>query len=216
MNKILVLITFIFLPIQTVFSQSQIVQELSEAVTDLTGSFMDNPNHHDNTLKIYEHSQKFNEVVEEMLDQAPYGSRDYYALKNMQKILKSLEHVSAGISEKYPASVDGSDFEFFSTLFDSFGWSKVILHSTSDIILYEYSKGNFRLVMAYNIRPKLNRGDYNEVSYQCYARSRYTKKDEMFFGRVLFGGNYQFVVCGDDTIPYIKITKVTSKRGSNF
>jgi hypothetical protein len=91
-----------------------------------------------------------------------------------------------------------------------------VLSSTPDIILYEYQKDGFKMVLAKNVRPKLNGGDYNAVSYQCYAKSRYSKKDEMFTGRVVFGGNYQFVNCGDDTVPYVKITKVTSKRGTNF
>ena len=91
-----------------------------------------------------------------------------------------------------------------------------MLSSTPDIILYEYQKDGFKMVLAKNVRPKLNGGDYNAVSYQCYAKSRYSKKDEMFTGRVVFGGNYQFVNSGDDTVPYVKITKVTSKRGTNF
>lgn len=217
MIKRLILLSFIaFTSFLGINAQSQIVSQLSNAVTDLTGSFMDNPYHHSNTIKIYEHTTKFNSLIKEMLEQAPYGSTDYYQLKNMQKILKGLEHITAGVNDKYPDSVDAEDFEALNSIFNAFGWTWSVLSSTSDIILYEYQKEGFKMVLARNVRPKLNGGDYNAVSYRCYANSRYTNKDEMFTGRVLFGGNYQFVKCGDDTVPYVKITKVTSKRGMNF
>ncbi len=209
-------ITFLFslLPFQRMDAQSGIVSQLSEAVTDLTGSFLDNPYHHSNTVKIYEHAQKFESLIEEMERQAPYNSVDYYQLQNMEKIVKVLKHITAGVCERYPGGVDGNDFEMFNSLFTSFGWTWIVLYSTADIILYEYQKDGFKMVLAKNVRPKLNGGDYNQVSYHCYAKSRYTKKDEMFTGRVVFGGNYQFVTCGDDTLPYVKITKLTSERGS--
>ena len=216
MKKHLFLIfVYVLIPFLGMNAQSQIVSQLSEAVIDLTGSFMDNPNHHDNTVKIFEHTRNFQSVIREMLVQAPYGSTDYYQLQNMQKLMNGLEHITAGIINRHPASVDANDFEALNAIFNGFGWTWSVLNSTPDIILYEYQKDNFRMVVARNIRPKLNGGDYNAVSYQCYEKSRYTKKDEMIMGRVVFGGNYQFVICGDDTVPYVKITKLTSKRGTN-
>ena len=216
MKKLIVLSFIAFTSFLGINAQSQIVSQVSNAITDLTGSFMDNPYHHSNTIKIYEHTTQFNSLIKEMLEQAPYGSTDYYQLKNMQKILKGLEHITAGVIDKYPDSVDAEDFDVLNSIFNAFGWTWSVLGSTSDIILYEYQKEGFKMVLARNVRPKLNGGDYNAVSYQCYAKSRYTNKDEMFTGRVVFGGNYQFVKCGDDTVPYVKITKVTSNRGTNF
>ena len=216
MKKLIVLSLLALTSFLGINAQSQIVSQLSDAVTDLTGSFMDNPYHHSNTVKIYENTTKFNSLIKEMLEQAPFGSTDYYQLKNMQKILKGLEHITAGVNDRYPASVDAEDFEALNSIFNAFGWTWSVLSSTPDIILYEYQKDGFKMVLAKNVRPKLNGGDYNAVSYQCYAKSRYSKKDEMFTGRVVFGGNYQFVNCGDDTVSYVKITKVTSKRGTNF
>lgn len=216
MKKLIVLSLLALTSFLGINAQSQIVSQLSDAVTDLTGSFMDNPYHHSNTVKIYENTTKFNSLIKEMLEQAPFGSTDYYQLKNMQKILKGLEHITAGVNDRYPVSVDAEDFEALNSIFNAFGWTWSVLSSTPDIILYEYQKDGFKMVLAKNVRPKLNGGDYNAVSYQCYAKSRYSKKDEMFTGRVVFGGNYQFVNCGDDTVPYVKITKVTSKRGTNF
>lgn len=216
MKKIIVISFLAFTSFLGIDAQTQIVSQLSDAVTDLTGSFMDNPYHHSNTVKIYEHTTKFNSLIKEMLEQASYGSTDYYLLMNMQKLLKGLEYITAGINKKYPASVDADDFEALNSIFNAFGWTWSVLGSTSDIILYEYQKEGFKMVLAKNVRPKLNGGDYNAVSYQCYTKSLYSKKDEMFTERVVFGGNYQIVNYGDDTVPYIKITKVVSKRGTNF
>ena len=47
---ILISLIVISLPIK---AQSSDVQRLSDAVTQIVGSFMDNPYHHDNTIKIY-------------------------------------------------------------------------------------------------------------------------------------------------------------------
>lgn len=46
---ILISLIVISLPIK---AQSSDVQRLSDAVTQIVGSFMDNPYHHDNTIKI--------------------------------------------------------------------------------------------------------------------------------------------------------------------
>ena len=216
MKKVLLLITSAtFILLQGMKAQSQIVMELSNGVTDLVGSFLDDPYHHDNTVNIYDLTKKAKTAVEELSRKAPYGSSDYYSLQNMQTILKVLEHITAGVLDRYPASVDANDFESLNPIFDSLGWNWKVIHSTSDIILYEYQKGLFKMVIAKNTLPKKNGGDYNAVSYNCYAWSRFTKKNEMFTGRVLFGGNCQFVECCDDKTKYTKITKVSSKRGAN-
>lgn len=212
-------IHFLFItlmPFLSMNAQTEIVTKLGDAVTEITGSFMDNPYHHDNTVKIYDLATQFQSVIKDMLGQAPIGSADWYQLLNMQKIVNCLEHFTAGVNNRYPASVESKEIEAFNPIFNGFGWTWKVLGSTEDIILYEYSKDNFKMVLARNIRPKLDGGDYNAVSYQCYAKSRYTKKDEMFTGRVVFGDNYQFVTCCDDTVPYVKITKVTSKRGNGL
>lgn len=80
MKKLIVLSLLALTSFLGINAQSQIVSQLSDAVTDLTGSFMDNPYHHSNTVKIYENTTKFNSLIKEMLEQAPFGSTDYYQL----------------------------------------------------------------------------------------------------------------------------------------
>ncbi len=212
-KKLLILLFIVGAQVLPVNGQSQIVSEFSEAVTDLTGSFMDNPYHHDNTVKVNEFATKFKSNTKELIDLAPYGSTDFSMLLNIQKILNSLEHITDGVLQRYPGGVSARDFEFFGTVFDAFGWTKSVISSTQDLILYEYRKDNFKMVLAKNLRPKLEGGDYNAVSYQCYSKDVFTKKDEIFTGRCVFGGDYQFVLCCDDKTKYTKITKVTSQRG---
>ena len=49
MKKLIVLSLLALTSFLGINAQSQIVSQLSDAVTDLTGSFMDNPYHHSNT-----------------------------------------------------------------------------------------------------------------------------------------------------------------------
>ncbi len=202
---------------QASWGQSQLVSDLTNAVGDIAGSFLDNPYNHSNTNIVHDKTVRLKGILDELYRQVPReAQQDYYAILNMQKLQRCLEHITAGILERSPASVSASDMEEFNSLFYSFGWKKEIIKYTEDIVLYEYSKDAFKMVLAENTRPKKKDGDYNSVSYQCYEWSPRQKKHSAFMGRVLFGGNYQFVLCRDNVVKYRKITKVTSKRGSSF
>ncbi len=216
-KRIINIVIICFLAFQASWAQSQLVSDLTNAVVDMAGSFLDNPYNHSNTKIVYENTIRLKGVLDELYRQVPREAyQDYYAILNMQKLQRSLEHITAGILERSPASVSASDIEEFNSLLYSFGWKKEIIKYTEDIVLYEYSKDAFKMVLAENTRPKKKDGDYNSVSYQCYEWSSRLKKHLAFTGRVLFGGNYQFVLCGDNVVKYTKITKVTSKRGSSF
>lgn len=64
---ILISLIVISLPIK---AQSSDVQRLSDAVTQIVGSFMDNPYHHDNTIKIYNLTQTFKKTIDEVYNSA--------------------------------------------------------------------------------------------------------------------------------------------------
>ena len=72
------------------------------------------------------------------------------------------------------------------------------------------------MVLAKNIRPKKESGDYNANSFSCYTWQPVYKEYYAFTSRVVFGGNYQFVEYGDDETEYKKISKVSSKRGTDY
>ena len=148
MKKIL-LCTLSIVFVITIHAQSQPVLEMSNAVTELVGSFMDNPYHHSNTLKIYDLTIQAREVIDEMYR-------------------------------------------------------------------HEYSKDNFKMVLAKNILPKKDIGDFNAVAYSCNSWDSKMKRIAYGTRRIVFGGDYQFVTFGDDENKYRKITKVASKRGASF
>jgi hypothetical protein len=62
----------------------------------------------------------------------------------MQKILKGLEHITAGVNDRYPASVDAEDFEALNSIFNAFGWTWSVLSSTPDIYYMNTKKTGLR------------------------------------------------------------------------
>ena len=214
MSKVLFSTIFILsLSITKLEAQSPIVEEMMEAVTEITGSFMDNPYHHDNSQKIYEFSGRFKGILEEMYRRTLLeAGDDLVYISNLMSIIRSIEHITAGIVGHYPASVEAVDFEILNPVFDAFGWSRSLIFTQADLLFYEYQKGNFRMVLVKNRLPRKDGGDYNAYQYECYTQDVRNHKEEIFIGRYIFGGNYQFVECGDDKTNYKVISKVTCHR----
>lgn len=208
--------------IQFLSAQSQLTNEMSNAVTELAGSFMDNPYHHSNTIKIYNITKQFKNTIDEIYSEAlysnhPQASSDLPYLRNLKGILKCLDFIVANIAGYSRGGIDATEWEgVFHYVMPGFGWTYKVIHSTEDIVFYEYSKDNFRMVLAKNIRPKKESGDYNANSFSCYTWQPVYKEYYAFTSRVVFGGNYQFVEYGDDETEYKKISKVSSKRGTDY
>lgn len=222
MKKLLCCVIIVSLFFQAMTAQSQLISEMSNAVTELTGSFMDNPYHHSNTLKIYEITQQLKKATDEVYSEArfsnhPQASSDLSYLINMNGILRCLDFVVANIAGYSRGGINDAEWEeTFHYIMPMFGWTYKVIHSTEDVVFYEYIKDNFRMVLAKNIRPKKDGGDYNANTFSCYTWSSVYKEYYAFSSRVVFGGNYQFVEYGDDETEYMTISKVSSKRGTNF
>ncbi len=212
----------IVVPIQSLNAQSELINEMTNALTELTGSFLDNPFHHSNTIKIFNLTQDFKKATEEVYTEAlysnhPQASSDLPYLSNMKKILNCLDFITANIAGYSRGGIDASEWDAsFSSILSGLGWTWEVIHSTSEIIFFEYRKDNFKMVLAKNIRPKKNGGDYNANSFSCYVWIPDAKEHHAFLKRVVFGGEYQFVEYGDDETRYKKISKVSSKRGTSF
>lgn len=200
---------------QEVKAQSAIVTEFTDGVNDIVGSFMDNPYHHDNTVKIYDICERYLKLADEMLTQAPYQSTDHDYLSNAKGMLRCLDFITGNITNSMGGGLDGGLFEYyFRPALSAFGWTWKVVKSTDDIILYEYVKDNFKMMLTRNTRPTKDGGDYNAVTYECYTWQKVYKENYMICGRVIFGGNYEVVQIKDDsTTDYHNITKLTSKRG---
>jgi hypothetical protein len=211
---LLLLVIFYIISID---AQSKIVNQLSNSITEITGSFMDNPSHHENTLKIYDNCKIISREVDELYNQAlysddPQAAVDLQYLNNMKTILKCLDFITANIAGYSSAGIESSKMEnTLNLMLNAFGWTwEVIYVSKPDIVVYEYKKGGFKMALAKNIRFPQNTCD----TFWCYTWQPVYKEYYWFISRVVFGGDYQFIEYGDDMTNYKKITKVTSKRGS--
>ena len=217
-KKLFLLLAFALSSFMKGDAQSQVVTDMSNALTELVGSFLDNPYHHSNTVKVNNLTQQFKSTIDEMYRQVPRSAEaDYYAILNMKKIIKSLDFITANISGYSRGGYDATEWETtFNHIMPSFGWTWKVIHSTEDIIFFEYSKDNFKMVLAKNILPKKDYGDYNAVAFACDSWNSRLKRVISGTRRVVFGGNYQFVTFGDDENKNDKISKVASKRGTSF
>ena len=204
--------------IQSSMAQSQLVSEVEDAVTNITGSFLDNPYHHSNTIKINDIAVQFKTAMEEMYRQVPLeAEQDFYRIKKVRTIIRCLDFIVANIAGYSRSGMDASEWDTtFNPIMSGFGWRWKVIYSTSDIVFYEYSKDDFRMVLAKNIRPKIDGGDYNACSFSCYAWQPVYKEHYVFASRYVFGGNYQFVEYGDDVTKYKEITKFSSQRGIRY
>ena len=179
---------------------------------------MDNPYHHSNTLKIYSNSEECKKVLDDMYRQVPPSAEaDYYMISNMKKLVKCLDFIVANIAGYSRGGFDSNEIEnTLNPLLDKFGWTWKILNSTEDVVFYEYCKDGFKMVLAKNILPKKEYGDYNAVAFSCESWNVKWKKYTSGVRRIVFGGNYQFVDYGDDETTYKKYSKFSSKRGNSF
>ena len=206
-KHLFLMFVYALIPLLGMNAQSQVVRDMTNALTELTGSFLDNPYHHSNTVKVNDLTQQFKSTIEEMYRQVPREAEtDFYAILNMKKIIKSLDFVTANISGYSRGGYDAAEWEAtFNAIMPSFGWTWKVIHSTEDIIFFEYSKDNFKMVLAKNILPKKDYGDYNAVAFACDSWDPRLKRVTSGTRRVVFGGNYQFVTYGDDENKYNKI-----------
>lgn len=216
------LLLFLALPLSHIKAQSPIIKEYTDAISDLVGSFLDNPNHHANTIKVFSLTQDAKRNTDEIYNEILYSNHpqknaDLRLLDNIKVTLKCLDFITANIAGYSRGGIDVTDWEIaFNPMMTSLGWTWSVIHSTTDIVFYEYKKDGFKIVLAKNVRPKKEMGDYNACSFSCYTWMTYTKEYHAFIKRIVFGGDYQFVEYGDDETRYTKISKVTSKRGTDF
>ncbi|MBR3530191.1 MAG: hypothetical protein IKN83_02370 [Bacteroidaceae bacterium] len=216
---ILSFLVFFFLHLTLVYSQSPLVKELSDAVTELTGSFLDNPYNHNNTLKVFDLTKKFKKATDDLYNEALRSNHsqaeiDLKYIKNIQAVLKTLDFLVGSISGYLRGGLNVEYTEnILHPLLDSFGWTWEITHvAKPDLVFYEYKKGSFKMVLVKNTRPQKDYDDYNVCTYECYTWEPVTKTNLMFTMGNVCGGNYIFVENGDSEIPFKNITKVSSKR----
>lgn len=212
-----------FFPVQPLNAQSQAINTLAEAVSDLVGSFLDNPSHHENTEKIYKLNDDFKNTVDKLYKEASYYynshsqvKEDLVILENMKSILKCLDLMVTSIVGYVHGGMRSAEFMYtMHPLMAGFGWkwNEIYVSSDKNLVFYEYQKDNFKMVLVKNNLPQKSGGDYNYCTYKCYTYDSINKENYSFIGRCVAGGDIQFVENGDDKKQYKKIVKVESKRG---
>lgn len=196
-------------------AQLQDVNSMADAFPDFMMSFIDNPYHHANTLKIHGMIGKLDSELKDLSAEAlQYGSpTDYYTVANMQNLLRILDFFTGNIAGYFRGSLSADDVEAtLNPIFKASRWTWHIIATTTDLEFYEYTNGSFKMVLVKNTRPQTDKEDYNYCSFKCYTWSAITKESYWFVNKSVSGGCYRFVEYGDDTNPYKKITKVTSER----
>ena len=142
MKKIIfIFLAFVLFPFMKTSAQSQVVTDMTNALTELTGSFLDNPYHHSNTVKVNDLTQQFKSVIDDMYRQVPREAEaDFYAIINMKKIVKCLDFVTANISGYSRGGYDAAEWEAtFNAIMPSFGWTWKVIHLNTAKITSRWS-----------------------------------------------------------------------------
>ena len=146
---------FIILPYSIIHAQSQMIKELQDAIHTHVGSFIDNPNHHSNTVKIYDAIQEARKLVDDLYNQAlvsdhPQAKVDFPYLGRTKCVLNCLDFITANIAGYSRGGIESAEWEqYFHPLLVELGWTCEVIHSTSEIIFYEYSREQFKMVLAH-------------------------------------------------------------------
>ena len=138
-------------------------------------------------------------------------------MKNITGVMRDFLNPLAGY---VGGSIDGPSFDIIlKPIFDQFDWScKKLSVNCSDIIFYEYTYKNFKMLLAYNTRSEASRsqkeqGIYNDNEVKCFAYNKAFRRVDWFAKLVVRGGKYRIVEFKDDTNNvYNNLLKATSKR----
>lgn len=212
---------------QDMFEQSLTeLENMNNLTYDNISSFLGNPLDHANTLKVFEGLRATGDAYQKIVDNTVgllsrydnYNVRTFLDQANRHNILvKDFDKIIGVIAGYIRDGIEASDFEVLvKPLLEQFGWTcKVLPIQCPDIVFYEYSKGEFKILFAHNTRPSADYTNYiyndNEVRYYAYFKEY--RETSMWGGAIVRGGTYRVLQYKDNTSKnYHKITKATSKR----
>lgn len=220
--------TFISIFGQSQSESSKALGEVNDYVMEILGAFFLNPNNNYNNKIVYEKIKDVDKFYSEELEnkyKSPYYEsytvREYYdkieRMKNITGVMCDFLNPLAGY---VGGSIDGPSFDIIlKPIFDQFGWScKKLSVNCSDIIFYEYSYKNFKMLLAYNTRSEASRylqerGIYHDNEVKCFAYIKVYRKIDWFTKLVVRGGKYRIVEFKDDVNNnYKNLIKATSNR----
>jgi len=216
---------------QDMFDQSlRDLEELNNITYDYVASFMEFPNNHDNTLKVFRGLQEVSKFYDDQYNKRfellsrfdNYKTRQYVdQIEKMKLLVDAIDEYVGCVAGYVRAGVDSPTFDqMLKPLFQQFGWeSKIIPIQCDDIMFCEYSKDGFKMLLAYNTRPIPDRfrqditKEYHDNQVDCYTYFREFRETSVFTGLVVRGGKYRLVQYKDSQKSnYHQLTKATSKR----
>lgn len=203
------------------------LEELNNLTCDYIASFLEYPDNHENTLKVFHKLQTVSKFYDEqykkkfnMLSEFDnYKVRQYFdKIEKVKLLVDAIDIFVGNIVGYIRPGVESSTFDnLLKPLFEQFGWEcKILPVQCQDIIFFEYSKGKFKMLLAYNIRPVsdgIRQGKYNDNEVCCYTYFEEFRETNIFAGYVVRGGKYKLIQFKDSqNTDYHSLTKATSRR----
>ena len=198
------------------------LEKVNNLLLDATGSFLEFPSDHSNTLIVFERLKKLNNIYRglqsnkyEVLEKWDnYKTRLFYnTVDKWQAITDTFEELLRTIVGYTSSGIEGAEMEILlEPLLVGSGWEKKMLNiSCADAYFVEYSYGSFRMMFIKSILPA---NDYNN---QIYNNIEVTFTYDGQYGGggcYIVGGNkYRMIQFKDDeNHSYNKILKANSVR----
>lgn len=232
-EPILFLLMILCMPLQAqdMFDESlRELEKLNNITYDYVASFLRYPSNHENTIKVFNGLQDLSKIYDDQYEKRfellsrfdNYKTRKYVDLIEKNKHLIDAIDEIVGCAAGYVRSgIESAVFDqMLKPLFDSFGWTcKIIPVECQDIVFFEYSKDDYKMLLAYNTRPKENnfeanmRGKYNDNQVECYTYYKAYRETNRFMSLVVRGGKYRLVEYKDNKeTKYHNLTKAYSTR----
>ena len=225
--------TALCLPIQAqdMFDESlRELERLNNITYDYVASFLEYPSNHENTLKVFRGLQDLSKFYDEQSDKRfellsrfdNYKTREYVnQIEKNKFLIDAIDEFVGCVAGYVRAGAKSQVFDqMLKPLFESFGWNcKIIPMECQDIVFFEYSKDEFKMLLAYNTRPAPGgfeadlSGKYNDNQVECYTYFKALRKTSTFCSLVVRGGKYRLVEYKDNKeTTYHNLTKASSKR----
>lgn len=216
---------------QDMFDESlRDLERLNNITYDYVASFLEYPSNHENTLKVFRGLQDLSKFYDEQYNKRfeilsrfdNYKTREYVnQIEKNKFLIDAIDEFVGCVAGYVRAGAKSQVFDqMLKPLFESFGWNcKIIPMECQDIVFFEYSKDEFKMLLAYNTRPAPGgfeadlSGKYNDNQVECYTYFKALRKTSTFCSLVVRGGKYRLVEYKDNKeTTYHNLTKAISKR----
>lgn len=208
---------------QDMFDESlATLEKFNNIFVDETGSFLDDPYNHNNTLRVFEKMKEFNEIYKELQSKKyevlsqwdNFKTRKYYdSVDKMQAIAEAFEELLRPIAGYAGRGIEGPVMEILlEPLFESMGWKRKMINVVCDDAYFcEYERGNFKMMFVKNTRSKsdYSRGINNTIIVDFTYENAYGAGGTYYVA----GGVYRMIQLKDsDNLTYKKLLKASSKK----